>query len=595
MLKPTKIALFITGISCAAQIQAAGYVVEELPSGNAHKSIGIAINDQNDVAGMLLGKDNFPVRKDLLKIDENGESTDEFVEWIRHFERDSTLRSLGERRLTDAEKDRIINDFNSSNETLDSFSATYAVKYLSLSWRKNNYYFQKVGDQYGFVIKNANALKETSIEEDKNRSTKIQFNGLNQQGVAVGFHSAPYEFITNLDYDTTDGGNKLVNIWQQQYRRRALLADGDKVITLTPDETGTGGYSSFTDINNSGTVVGSMSTQLTEYAKKKTTNQDEKCVKFEPKGRLGCFHTSYGNRALFLTEAYQWTYQNGALVDAKPLGLAASEAEIAKISKDDNSNYFFSEPYAVNQSGVAVGVANTFVDGDVIRNHLALFRDGQVISVSDSTKWFNSTATDINDNGLMVGYAIKDVGDGVLRTKSFVYDAMTLNASHIGDDDVSFLPSFANRTNIYANAINNQKQIVGRAETTFQTPIPIRGYLYDMENKQLTNLDETTSCEQQSQYTIIDAVDINNDGVILANAIKLIDRKDDSGELILDANGKKTQVETTVSIRMTQSDAVKACGKRLRKDGVNSINDDNGSFGIFSILLFGLFRLMRRI
>ncbi|WP_370941991.1 hypothetical protein AB5J62_23055 [Amycolatopsis sp. cg5] len=115
----------------------------------------------------------------------------------------------------------------------------------------------------------------------------------------------------------------------------------------------------------------------------------------------------------------------------------------------------FAEALAVNSAGVAVGVSNTTPSGDGIAQRAVEFVGGKVLdlNIPGTGPIANSTATGINDSGVIVG-ALPNGGAYVYR-------------DGVATDLNTLIPPGTGFHIINATAINNSGTIVGTARKGF--------------------------------------------------------------------------------------------------------------------------------
>jgi uncharacterized membrane protein len=276
----------------------------------------------------------------------------------------------------------------------------------------------------------------------------------------------------------------------------------------------------------------------------------------------------------------------GNVLETTVLGLLFEPEE------DDTLNYT-SQAVAINDNGIAVGNSNgQYTEGDVtvIRNFAVIFdNNGEVINItpdpdSDVATTSNtiSSAADINNDNLVVGNQIKRV-NGVNRTKFFVYD-MDLSELVLPTD--FFLGSSS-----VATDINNNGLVVGYGETDASI-IDRRkeGFLYDHNTKEFNGLDELISCD--APYTLVQANAINDKGEIVATALYQGPTRNSRGEIFLDESGEEVIIDLIRVVKLVPvvGGAIEDCG-----EPIDEINRDRQGAGISWLLLLciSLFGLRR--
>lgn len=235
---------------------------------------------------------------------------------------------------------------------------------------------------------------------------------------------------------------------------------------------------------------------------------------------------------IFVEQAYMWEFDNtGALVDATPLGSLEDVAE-------GEEPEFRSTAIDINNQGVAVGRSLNTVelsDGRTQNvNTAVVFRDGEVIDLLDEYFVGSNSALAINDNNMVVGTSRQRMGLNQ-RDRMFVYDLDDENAEAI------YPTGFFNTSSWTPRAINNDNIVVGRGEvsTAQQAVRPTVGFMYDVANDEITDLNDYLSCD--SDYRIVDAYDINDAGEILALATVTV---------TVDIDGEPTEQESLRAVRL---------------------------------------------
>ncbi|HSG53147.1 MAG TPA: DUF3466 family protein, partial [Rheinheimera sp.] len=101
-----------------------------------------------------------------------------------------------------------------------------------------------------------------------------------------------------------------------------------------------------------------------------------------------------------------------------------------------------------------------------------------------------------------------------------------------------------------ANAINDNNKVVGRGEVIIGGTTTRRqhGFIYDIASDDFSDLNNLISCN--STYTIVDAIDINNSGVVLATAIVSKEQRDVYGNVLLDNTGNPVMAEVAVAVKL---------------------------------------------
>lgn len=395
------------------------------------------------------------------------------------------------------------------------------------------------------------------------------------------------------------------------------VVDGAKRIVLPPAFTGLGGgMSAAQAINNNGMVAGftsaGVSSTLAETVEK-TCNGNAQPVQY-------CLNTQMSARGINIsnllfqviniqtTDVASPGYQERAAIwqlnsdgtatlsstlgflGEKGTGAAAPESE------DYGVPFYYSRINGINDNNIAVGHS---LYSDVNRKirifdafgveqrriyaapHATIFNGEEVQGFIDTNEWLASIAVDINNQNLVVGYALKNINSAV-RNRLFVYD--------LNNQQLKFPNGFFNSSNTEPKAVNNSGQVVGKAEVIIggTTTRRSHAFLYDSTTDSFQDLNKLVGCDAPM---LVEATSINDDGEILATA--LINRP------LLGPNGEEQLAEDGSVIKQTQSTAVKlrpiANGQPENCDGTEATYErKSGSFSMFWLMLLGALPLLRR-
>ena len=139
--------------------------------------------------------------------------------------------------------------------------------------------------------------------------------------------------------------------------------------------------------------------------------------------------------------------------------------------------------------------------------------------------------------------------------------------------------------------INDNNKIVGITEV-FTPGTSARsnvGFVYDLPSNTFKDLNSLLQCN--SGYNIVSADDINDNNVILATAVKQVEKRDVKGELVLDSAGNviKEPVAISVQLNPIANGTIDNCSTELSE----GYERQGGAvhFGWMSLLLMlGFFR-----
>ncbi|MHA6609141.1 DUF3466 family protein [Photobacterium damselae] len=273
----------------------------------------------------------------------------------------------------------------------------------------------------------------------------------------------------------------------------------------------------------------------------------------------------------------------------------------------------------VNEKPVAVGFSTIDVNNDYYANSASIFKGadnngsltwsrefipGLAIKQGDDRKYSYTTATDINDNGVVIGVGKNyTVEDRSYPESMFVYK--------LGDSKPTMLHSnisgiFFDGSNGYASAINNKDQVVGWVDTERVNQADGRQrrqraftYMYDQSqgplNKggvwmldDLTN-DNGSAASTANQFRIAQATDINNAGVISATALKCEGGYSDLSSKATCAGSEKLVAVKLVPIAGSTKDDI-----QKRPEIEEPVKRSGGSLGVLALTVLGFIGFRRR-
>lgn len=535
----TCVALF-TGTASAAV-----YQVEDLgPLENTRNSFAHAINEHNNVAASAIGRYQLPID-------------------LSNFDMEALKASIEAAKKQDATRWEDLNYEEIEAGTVNTTGREFLTDYLV--GRSTDSRRQKYGDRYGFVLQ-SNTLKElqafdTTMQDvdSLSRSVVDQITGINDNDWVTMSSTAPFYKVqfTPAATDATPNPDP-VTFWQRDFYGRAVLFKGDDKVVLAPPFVIYGGASAAFDISNSGYVVGYVSTGFVKDAEDRFRPL---CINEETETRpdLVCVWESNNVVPLYQLRAYRWKLNsNGLIEDAKSLGMLYVPA-------DDDERGYTSSALSVNEAGIAVGYSpvKRFDDNTFATTYPAIFKlNDEIVDFINHDDYLGGYARDINDNNIVVGEANKTV-NGIVRSKFYVYN--------MDNEQITFPQDFFTGSSSVARAVNNAGQVVGEGEVESDLRTRRRnGFLYDIGAGTFENLNDLTTCN--NTYTIVEARDINESGVIAATAlIKVPDRDVDGNIKMKDGVAEQTEVARAVRLvpipNGTKDDCSTVTEKPTRKGG----------------------------
>ena len=440
--------------------------------------------------------------------------------------------------------------------------------------------YQKLGDTLAMtnlagVTEDYNLWDETFEGTDTlTRSTKDIVSGITDSGISYGTGTAPY--LPSSLFTDENGVER--TFWLREYGIRGFFSydQGAQVHQVVPFETQFGGgRSAILDVNESGIAVGFSSYKLAKTFTDFIDDETGGCADPSVVPGQMTLEACIGNVQLrtptdtYHTMALKAILDENGSVEAEQLGLLVTP-------HPDDTRTFSSYALAVNANGVAVGFADGFFDETVttpaederriyrnasrqIQNYqfAVVYKNGNVIDLSgDHTDKGSSRAYDINESGVAVGH-IEKIVSGKLVQKFFYVD------TSVPTDEINMVTpdDFFSGSTSTARAINNNDLIVGEGQIethneSTQNPRRTAAFVYNMNDDIFTNLNDTIPCSLRLNYDILEARGINDEGMISATAIVKADRRDATGEIMLDANGTplKEDVVRAISLQPMPDD-----------------------------------------
>ncbi|WP_024604813.1 MULTISPECIES: DUF3466 family protein [unclassified Pseudoalteromonas] len=496
------------------------------------------VSESGHIIGFANGLYNLPI--DISYID--------FTENIIENNYDNTEAAF---ELSDKEITFTLDDIENNDAVLTNADAhTFMVSFLSSI--STNFEYQKLSSLVGIKYNDTQVTEQPlfdveSVDYDGlTRSTTNLFNAVSEDGVTVGWGSAPYDKVSF----TPDGDDEAETWFTHEFIERGIVisADGMIKVPLEPEFNEYGGTSRANDIvkTNSGyTVVGNMSTSIPDD---RQDNIDDNCDN-EGEPASVCINLLNTNisRGLFNKRAVKWELDESLnVISVKELGLALTPDE-----GETEDDAFTSTALAVNSNGIIVGSSNTryYKNDDTILTMPVYFKDGAVTDFIDQEDdWQAGKSIAINDNDVITGYATKRI-EGTLRNKLFYHDIATGNTV--------FPTNYFSSSSSYGNDINNQGYIVGEGEVGVSDNTRRKeAFIYKIGEDKITNLNDLLPCfdtdgETNYAYTMAEATSINENNEIFGTATKTVEKLDSLGGVVTDVNGEIEYESIAVAVKLT--------------------------------------------
>ncbi|MEW9796895.1 DUF3466 family protein [Alteromonas sp. CYL-A6] len=391
-------------------------------------------------------------------------------------------------------------------------------------------------------------------------------------------------------YENADGN--IVNLTYNNLLRRAFVEVNGVTKPLPPTATTLGGLSSAYAINDNLQVAGWGTVFFKDTVDELIANCEDPEVRSD-------VSEGYCKAAV---RANQQAFQFESVINATVWQLDSSGDVISTttyplvFTPEDEEGYFFSRAFDINNNGIAVGVSQT---GEVVTVTLpgaagpqrqpgqvaVVFRDAETVELLPRDENLQSEAKAINDNGWVAGYVLR-APSSIARQALFVHN--------LDSGETVYPQGFFTGSSVYVNSINNNNIVVGRAdvESTNETDREVHAFMYDIDEDTFTNLNDLIACD--SPYTLVDAVDINDNNEIIANA--RIERTTNyiTGNPILDDAGEALRDDNIIAVKLSPlpNGQVQQCDVDEEEEG--GYERQGASLSAWLLLLLGGLTIFRR-
>jgi hypothetical protein len=543
-LSPVVLAL-LPGLA-ASSAYAAVYQVQELPEVSTVRSqYGAAINDNGDVVGSASFIYNFPI--DVSAID---------------FEDPSLVAALTAEEIAQAKLGNI-------DAKIQGVLLTY------LANNATNYRVQRYSDVQAFNLSTGAPVK---VREQAAVPTNREYlYDINSSGNAVGVATTTFtqQSFTPAATEATPSP-ATINLWVPDAAHiKSYVVNGTSVTELPiPFTEKGGGYAVAQKISETNYIAGSGSIGLLGSS---SAAIDAACDGKTLPVAI-CYYSFAVNRS-YVERALVWKMNEAGQISAP-----VQYGFLGPVPTDGIESNYTSRAASVNDAGIAVGSSSyTDESRNLSSSHATVFAESEVSAIVDPLEWDFSSANDINNSNIVVGSANKSI-NGAQRNKLFVFDYNTKT--------VTFPKDFFESSNSIAYAINDNNMVVGVAEVLPPDSTTRRqvAFLYDIELSTFTDLNTLLPCD--TNFSLVEAKDINNNNEIIANAVVSVEQRDAKGEVIKDSAGNPLLENVTRPVKLVPvaNGTIDDCNLPQEE----TYSRQGGSAGVFALLLLPLLYLRRR-
>lgn len=550
-------------LTVVGQANAAKYDIKEVYSADKYRqSFAIDIDNQGTLIGAVRDSFNFPIYVEAYLTAETGPFR--------------TYCALSDAELTSGEFD------SSSIGCLKLDLARTTTSNNRVGYGSSPIY-QKIGDYKSFygTAENSTLINVFDFFDDDlgdfTNSNVEQIRSSNSNGIMVGHGTGPYSKIS-FQQTGENAADDPITMWQQDFLSRAVAIVDGNVTELLSEETRYGGYSTVYDISDSNFIAGTEAIGLQTGV---ATTLEENCTG-ELLPEQVCAWSIFRSSAFFSTRPVVWQVDNSGNIVSK------TQYDLAFTPNENQTGSYSSRAIAVNDLGIAVGYGHVpYTDTSAAAQDFPLiFQNGTTTEMlEDHEDYDRGYALDINNNNLVVGN-LDTYFDSAYNSEFFIYD--------LNSGELQTPTTFYSTAQSTASGINDNGVVVGQAEyevTTSQTRRK-HGFIYDSVKKEFFDLNDLTECN--SVYEIVSTSAINNSNQIAATALKNVDTRDYKGEIIIDAStGEALQEQVAVAVLLSPID-----GGELEECATED-EPDYKRKGLtlpvsFTILLSGLIAIRRK-
>lgn len=502
--------------------QAATYQVVELGPISTHKStFSQAINNNNQSIGNASDMYNYPV--DLDDVD---------------FDAQVITANLSVVEIEETKKGNV-----------SAKALAVLLEYLSSG--ANDFSVQRYARTFPLRLdtKQMVRIRETSSLQTNNE----YLVGINDLNHLTGHATAAFVQQRFTPAATSTEPNPVEQtLWvpQKSHLQAILITDKGR-FTLEPYYNDiAGGYAITRGLNNTGMIIGFGSTGIDDAI---ADSIKKTCDGAQAPEALCLYQSALNNP--FTSNGLVWELDTfGKPGTAKVLKVFGDRYSGQPHTRKEYSAVTYSStPNDLNDFGLIVG-ESTLTDSTDIRyspvtgrdevysaNHAAIFDGDELKHFINDKEWLSSSAASVNNKGIVTGYANKIITSAI-RSKFFIYDYNT--------DKLTFPTDLFETATTTPKKINDNNKVVGTTEV-FTPGTSARsnvGFIYDIPTNTFKDLNSLLQCN--SAYNIVAANDINEKNVILATAVKQVEKRDVKGELMLDTAGNVIKEPVAIAVQL---------------------------------------------
>ncbi len=557
MAKPLNLSALGMAISMSFSSLAATYSVVELPTEELGVNVFAQTLDEQGNPGVVV-QDHYnpPLDFSLINFDSQ------------------TLQD----NLTDIDAAR------AGNPNFDDYN--YLVALARSGSRENNVFVQQIALYQSYLIDGQTAQRVIGFDEERDETNGFTFgpdvyiNDVISPSLYVGTSEGVFDKLNYTNADDTQ-----ITFVLPEFERRGFINLNGNMVALTPAESALGGISEANGVNSNRHVVGHQTIAISNQFQVLIDDCNDETVRGDQPIEA-CYRNIARNNALATTnfrQAVKWEVDSsGQIINQESF---AYPFDFVRDPNDSIERIYYSNARAINDAGTIVG-ESSFADsnGDIQRFlTAAVFADGQTTPFLNEIGQTPSSAYDVNDSNVVTGFYSREV-NGTVRTKFYLYDLDAQQATFPDD----FFPGSAS----LGRDINNNNIIVGEGEVESANVQNRRrhGFIYYADTNEFIDLNDAIGCE--APYTIVSAQAINDDNVILANALVNQQARNVRGELVTDDDGQAVMVDKIIPVLLEPL----ADGEVIDCDAQDNVIPERkgASSSLWALLTLGLLAFRRR-